>query len=356
MKKNICIFLASLSWSGGTTKCAVTLANALVQNNDFNIFIIDIANPNKETFFQLSKDVFVKHLNCKNLLQTNIEIYHFLKNNNITAMICVEAMLGIYSIFPCKILKVKNIIWEHGNFYQKQCKTIDIVRKLEIKLCDFYITLTKKDKKNFQEHFKGKCHIDYIYNPLITPNQIPTYNASSKKILSVGVIREIKGFDMLVDVAKKVFEKHPDWSWEIYGENTTDYALKIQEKIKFYNLDKQLFLKGLTHNINSEYSKSSFVVMTSRMEGLPMVLLEAKAHKLPIVSFDIQTGPSDIVRDNQNGFLIEPYNIEKMAEKINLLIENDDLRKQFSDNAILDSEKFTPERIIEQWTQLLHSL
>jgi glycosyltransferase involved in cell wall biosynthesis len=174
--------------------------------------------------------------------------------------------------------------------------------------------------------------------------------------LSVGVVREIKGFDMLVDIAKIVFKKHPDWSWEIYGDQTSSYTVKIQEKINLYKLNKQLILKGLSQNIDAEYSKSAFIVMTSRMEGLPMVLLEAKAHNLPIVAFDIQTGPSDIVCDNQNGFLIEPYNIEKMAEKINLLIENDELRKQFSDNAVLDSEKFSPERIIEQWTSLLHNL
>ena len=84
-----------------------------------------------------------------------------------------------------------------------------------------------------------------------------------------------------------------------------------------------------------------------------MVLLEAKANGLPLVSFDIETGPDEIIRDGVNGFLIPPYDTEIMAERICQLIENNDLRKRFSDNAKLDLEKFSSDRIIEQWNDLI---
>ena len=87
-----------------------------------------------------------------------------------------------------------------------------------------------------------------------------------------------------------------------------------------------------------------------------MVLLEAKSYGLPIVSFDIQTGPGDIVRDGVNGYLVKSGNTDAMAEKICQLIENAELRKQFSDNAALDMDKFDEERIVGQWEKLISSL
>ena len=96
--------------------------------------------------------------------------------------------------------------------------------------------------------------------------------------------------------------------------------------------------------------------MTSYFEGLPLVLLEAQQYKLPIVSFNCPTGPSEIIRDNVNGFLIENYNVDLMVEKLSLLIENEELRKSFSDNALLDIDKFSRSRIIKQWLNLIEIL
>jgi glycosyltransferase involved in cell wall biosynthesis len=92
------------------------------------------------------------------------------------------------------------------------------------------------------------------------------------------------------------------------------------------------------------------------MEGLPMVLLEAKSQGLPIVSFDIETGPSDIVRDGVNGYLVESGNTDAMAEKICNLIESPSLRASFSENSGLDMEKFDEENIVKQWETLITDL
>ena len=87
-----------------------------------------------------------------------------------------------------------------------------------------------------------------------------------------------------------------------------------------------------------------------------MVLLEAKSYGLPIVSFDIMTGPAEIVRDGINGYLVENGNIAAMANQICQLIEQPMLRKQFSDATVLDMEKFEKRGIIEQWEKLFSDL
>lgn len=94
--------------------------------------------------------------------------------------------------------------------------------------------------------------------------------------------------------------------------------------------------------------------MTSRYEGLPMVLLEAKANKLPIVSFDIDSGPSDIIRNNLDGYLIEPFDVEEMANKVNFLIESPEKRKIFSANSDVNLEKFSKKNIMNKWLNLIN--
>ena len=93
--------------------------------------------------------------------------------------------------------------------------------------------------------------------------------------------------------------------------------------------------------------------MTSEMEGLPMVLLEAKSYGLPLVSFDIMTGPSDIIRDGVNGYLVSYGDVEELTEKIAKLIDSDELRMNFSSNASLDMEKFDFNEIMNKWNMIL---
>ena len=93
--------------------------------------------------------------------------------------------------------------------------------------------------------------------------------------------------------------------------------------------------------------------MTSRREGLGMVLLEAKAKKLPLVSFDIHAGPSDIIRDGIDGYLVPPFDTDAMAEKICYLIEHPEARKDFSNHAYGNIDKFRKETILEKWKKLI---
>ena len=86
------------------------------------------------------------------------------------------------------------------------------------------------------------------------------------------------------------------------------------------------------------------------------MLLEAKASKLPLISFDIATGPSEIIRNNIDGILVEPYDIDKMADAINKLIKEEALRKEMSKKSRENIEKFRKENILRQWIELVNSL
>lgn len=262
----------------------------------------------------------------------------------------------------------KIIFCEHSSILQKNFFKKNLKEKIYDTIFQFCINnfsdqiilLTEKERKNYLKNNKNltnkkiKVIPNFIDNRLL--HNLKQYNKDSEKIITVGRIDFSKGYEYLVDVAKLVFTKHYDWQWHIYGDGNEQYKKQILDLIKQNDLETHIILQGNHSDIYDLYQDYSFYVMTSRYEGLPMVLLEAKAKKLPIVSFDINSGPSDIVRDNIDGFLIKPFDCEAMADKICELIENPELRKRFSDNSHGNLDKFSKEKIIKEWCDLIEEV
>lgn len=344
-------FLGSFT-GGGTESACFKIANELVKVH--TVFILSTSKI-KNSFYLNEKIQFSNIVN-DSLIGKNIEVSYFLIKEKIDVLVTLEAMAGIFSIFPALVTGCKHIIWEHANYYQNQGgKYIQKIRQIELKLTNAYVVLTKRDLKNFQIHFRSKAYLTYIYN-IAPPQTDNPYNLESKVIISVGHIRKIKNFIVIPDIAQRVFEKHSDWCWKIYGTMKGEEYEKLKLKIRKYGLQDKIIFMGRCENMNVEYQKASIYVMTSLQEGLPMVLLEAKSNKLPLVSFDIETGPSEIIQDGINGYLIPPYEISTMAESISRLIDNKELRKKFSDNAKLDLDKFETTTIIDHWNKLIESI
>ena len=148
-----------------------------------------------------------------------------------------------------------------------------------------------------------------------------------------------------------MFDKHRDWKWVICGEG--EDREKLTEKIKKYKLEKNVILEGNVANITDYYKKAAMFVLTSRYEGFGLVLTEAKNVGLPCVSFRCPCGPLEIIEDGVNGYLVDCFNVKNIAEKINELIENTEKRKEFSNMALVGTEKFDLSTISSQWKELL---
>ncbi len=177
---------------------------------------------------------------------------------------------------------------------------------------------------------------------------------SNMKAVSIGKLDSQKGFDMLIDVWEIVSKVHPNWVLEIFGEGEWDTLLR--DKVGDKGLADQVKLKGLTSNVETEFHSSSIYIMTSRFEGLPIVLIEAMSCGLPIISFDCESGPREILEDGISGFLVQPGNIEELAERIIFLIENPSIRKDMGKRAIDRSKDFSKNKILNQWYSLFVDL
>lgn len=358
-KLNICLFSGDITRSGGTERVASIIANELTKQ--YNVSFVSLTERKKVTFFEINSAIS-RYVLYKKEVKGKLHFCGYVNRlrkivneHNIDILIDIDGIIDMYSI-PVKWLTgVKVISWEHFNLYHHpSLKLRNAVRSFAVKHLDGIVTLTEQDKEYYQQKYTIKCPIMAIHNPVMKTGIKSNYNIDSKVIMSVGRLTYQKGFDRLVNVAEIVLKDNENWKWLIFGEGE-DYS-QLQDEINRRNLQDKLLLMGNVDNIDYRYGKAAMFVMTSRYEGLPMTLLEAKHYHLPIVSFDIKTGPRECILDNVNGYLVKDNDIETMAKQINSLIKDNKKRLDFSNRSLEDTEKFDITYIMDKWKSLINEV
>ena len=220
-----------------------------------------------------------------------------------------------------------------------------------LKRCEKVVVLTHKDAACW----KGYDNIEVIHNVVTNyPEKITDVADRPKRIIAVGRLHAQKGFDLLIQSWQLIAARHPDWQLVVYGHGGD--LQKLQQQLEKAGLTSSMTFAGATDNIYKEYQDSAFYVMSSRYEGWGLVLVEAMSCGLPCVSFDCPYGPSDIIRDGEDGLLVENGNIQQLAEKMELLINNKELRERLGVRARLNAARFTSDNIMPQWTKLFETI
>ena len=358
---NICFFTGNMGDGGGTEKMTQLLSKALV-NEQNNIFVLTKSNKAIEPKFPLDKKVKYdildngKYIKIFTLIKDVLLLSKYVKKNKIDVLINVDVSLGAFSL-PLKFLcpKLKQVYWEHFCvLYNINNKRIETFRKLALKYGDAYVVLTPEDKQELENKYITKAKLLNIPNISTYAVSKQDYNVQSKTILSVGNLIKVKGFDLAIEAAKLVFAKHPDWCWRIYGDGSE--ADNLIQRVKDLSLENNIKFMGRTNDLTSAYANAAIYVLPSRSEGFGLVLIEAQSYHLPAIAFDVPFGPKNIINDNVNGFLISPFDIEQMANEICKLIENSDLRKDFSKNATNNIHKYKSDTVANQWINLLQEI
>ncbi|WP_302626651.1 glycosyltransferase family 4 protein [uncultured Eubacterium sp.] len=360
-KKRVCFFSGDITRSGGTERVSSIIANELQQYNKFDLCFLSLFEKRKRTFFPLEEQIkrftlYDKEVSgAKHFFGYIYRIHRFVIREKIDILIDIDGILDMYSIPALMFTKVKLISWEQFGYYQNPYVNYrKFTRKWAARKADAIVVLTDTDRGYYEKETNIKGKLVRIYNPIERNAREHQYNLESKQLISVGRLNQEKGFDMLIDIAEIVFKKHTDWKWIILGEG--EERVWLETKIREKKLEKHIVLMGKVNNVNDYYQESAIYVLTSRFEGFGLVLTEAKNMGLPCVSFRCPAGPGEIIEEEVNGYLVDCFDIEQMAEKINLLIEDGNLRKSFSDRAMVGTEKFMLNIIGEQWKKLLEEL
>ena len=365
--KNYFILHYHFDQVAGTERVLYNIIEHLVQDKNNKVHLI-LLKPKHDLIFDVQKLPITVHF---------LEIDSYAKSSKIDLLktvFQVSKSLTQY-IKSCSIGEKNSLITTNVYLaYAAYLASKKIPKfSLEVISCEhFTVTATSKVTNWFRYLFYSKINVvmltesdaEYIrkkYKPkncVCIPNAIPFelqkyQGQESKKIIAIGRYTYQKGFDLLIKAFAQIGNKYPDWSLQIIGDDYGDKQL-MQDLILQNNL-KNVFLLPATQNIRAYYKEASFFVMSSRFEGLPMVLLEALGFGLPIVSFNCPTGPAQVV-SNDNGFLVENGNLDQLAQSIEALIINDELRKIKAKGAERKAKDFTKERINDMWDGLFEKI
>ena len=214
-----------------------------------------------------------------------------------------------------------------------------------LKKLDRFVVLTEKDRDLWFE----------LNNVEVIPNPLPFMPTSvspltEKRVIAVARYSREKGIDLLLQAWSEVEKRTNDWRLEIFGDGDTTAFEALIDKL---GIDRnRCILNGRTSDIEQEYLKSSVAVCSSRFEGFGMIIIEAMVCGLPVVSFDCPWGPRSIIKDGEDGLLVENGHVDKLADAIASLMEDADKRNLFANNAIRNVQRFRIENIANQWRNL----
>lgn len=218
---------------------------------------------------------------------------------------------------------------------------------------DRFVTLTQEDYNNWGAP-PNACVIPNFMEHM--PEE--TADLDNKVVLAVGRFTHQKAFERLIEswaiVIKRLGGQGYGWKLHLVGAGELKFAL--QKRIDDLGITEYAKLLEPTDKIDAVYRKASIFALTSRYEGLPMVLLEAQSYGIPAVSFECQCGPRDVITDGEDGLLIAQGDTESFAQALVKLIQNDTLRQQMGAAAHKNASRWDKETIMKQWTNLFENI
>ena len=302
-----------------------------------------------------TREVMTRATLLKDLIAVGAKLRRFVRERKIDTVLAVWYDWASVAAFALP-RSVKKVGWEHIS-YGEATPTWSWIRSKAYPRLDAVVSVSAEDCGALSRVNRNVRHIpNYIQDIDRTPG-----NNREKVLLTAGHLVARKGIDRLLWALKEPLKDNPDWKLVVVGGGEKGHAdwgyldwvstliqlLQLQGRVEFY---------PATSAIDEWYRRASIYVMGSRREGLPMVLIEAKARGLPIVSFDCPTGPKEIIRNGVDGFLIPNDSVE-FGKAASMLMRDAELRTRMGAAAIEDvGDRFAARRVVPEWIKLIESL
>lgn len=358
--KKIGLYITDITKGAGTERVVINLANYLTANG-YIVTIVSFSSINGAPFFFMDKRIRLIHLNLKSYIFKGPVFKVFLFLYNLIRFVCFnrdldfDVVIGssrntnIYALIGKKNGQ-KLIGCEHFAWNVPIPKVFRLIRDSLYRRLDRLVVLTKRDESYY---------LATGVNALCIPNAVSIkvdncLNQKENIAIAIGRHSTQKAFDKLLNIWSKARSFNQNWQLCIIGEGELfEDNIEISKTLK---LDNSVIFIPPTKDILEYYRKSSLYLMTSLYEAFPMVLIEAKACCLPIISYDCDTGPKEIIRNNEDGFLIPFDDEDAFLDKLRFLIENRHERDKLALAAFENSNEFSIELIMPKWLELFDSL
>lgn len=223
-----------------------------------------------------------------------------------------------------------------------------LVRKL--KRLDQLVVLTDKSKASWPE----LSNVSVIPDPIPMPIPLAISDLHAKRVVTIGRYAYQKGYDLLLQAWAEVEKQYPDWTLDIYGQGDQTIYRELMGDL---GIDaNRCHLNGPVEDVVKTYQDSAIFVLSSRFEGFGLVLVEAMACGLPVVTFDCPAGPDEIIADGVDGLLVPSGDVKALAEKLMALIADEDLRQRLGKQARQTAQRYNMAAISNQWKTLFEKL
>lgn len=352
----ICFFIGDINCSGGTERVCSVIANALIAEGH-TIHILSLQRGDKP-FFELSSSIIFSQLfttqgrGLTRFPLVVLGLHKYLRKNEIDILIDVESMLALYALPATIGLDIRHICWEHFNYNVDLGKvTRRLARKLAARFADDIVTLTERDRELWLINTKCSANITAIPNPVTIELPESVNSHRERLFLAVGRLTYQKGFDLLLQAWSEVAYLNPEWKLRIIGDG--EDKPKLEQLRVELGIQESTEILPTTNNIAEHYREAAYFVMSSRFEGLPLVLIEAQAFGLPVISFDCDTGPAEIVKSA--GWLVKNGCVTSFSTACISAIEyfNNGSYENLVYKAVDSSKNYNLSAIVATWSAFL---
>ncbi len=365
--------------AGGTERVVSVKANYFADVLGYDVTIIVTEGKNGNSFFPLSDKVKVVNLGLNFEEFWNVsfvkKIFLYLKKQRRYKKHLTDELLRIRPDFTITTLRREinfiNSINDGSIKIGEQHLSRTNYRRIDSRFTHFYealffkwwknrvvINLRKLDRlivltSDAASEWPELSNIRMIPDPLsIKVNQVSSL--TSKRVITIGRYSYEKGYDILLQIWSLVEKKCTDWQLDVFAMGDPTPYVKMMDDLSIDK--KRCHLHSSVVDVEEEYLKSSILVQPSRTEGFGLVIVEAMACGLPVISFDCENGPRSIITDGEDGFLIPVFNIELFADRLVRLMNDVDLSISMGKKGQIKAQSYQIDSIGLQWKQLFDEL
>ena len=359
------IFIAHMG-IGGSERVCVNLANEWAKKHEVHIAVLNLDNDVNTHL--LDSNVKVHELNVSRLRYAALPMLKYIKKNKPDFMFIfgMEMAIILNKLKKLKLVDTKLVVRILNNVNISLAKEDNVSPVVENYLKRSQIQMQNMDKVIAQCKAMGRMLIDskvvsddklkVIYNPvshaLITNVDALRQDSERQKyrITFIGRIDPQKQPDHLIRAFEKIKNELPKASLRLVGDG--NLIEQTKELVSDLKLDESVMFDGIRKDMEQVYADSDVIILTSQYEGMPNALIEAIGCGIPVVSYDCPIGPSEIIEDGVNGFLIDQNDIDEFAKKTIIAL------KQSWDEDIIKAtcKKFDARVIAKQYEEIFASL